>query len=102
MEKRPRSITVIGWVFIALGGIGFLASLVPYFDATPAERIAELKAHWIVHLARILALVCGILMLYGVSWARWLLVVWMGFHIILSALHSALQLLLHSLIFAVI
>lgn len=102
MDKGPRSITVISWIFIALGSIGFLASLLPYLDADPAQRIVYLKAHWMVHLARILAVVSGVLMLYGFGWARWLLVVWMGFHIVLSALHSTLQLLMHSLLFAVI
>jgi hypothetical protein len=43
-----------------------------------------------------------VFMLYGFNWARWLLVVWIGFHIILSALHSPLQLLVHSLLFAVV
>lgn len=102
MNKRPRSITVISWIFIALGSIGFLASLQPYLDSAPAQSIAYLKAHWMVHLARIVAVVSGVLMLYGFGWARWLLVVWMGFHIVLSALHSTLQLLMHSLLFAVI
>jgi hypothetical protein len=102
MDKRPRSITVISWIFIALGTIGFLASLLPYLDIPPAQRIVEFKAHWIVYLARILAVVSGVFMLYGFNWARWLLVVWMGFHIILSILHSPLQLLMHAVIFAVI
>jgi hypothetical protein len=102
MDKRPRSVTVISWIFIAFGSIGVLASLLPYVDTTPAQRIAELKAHWIVHLARILAVVCGVFMLYGFNWARWLLVVWLGYHIILSLLHSPLQLLVHSLLLAVV
>ena len=102
MTKRPLSITIISLLFIAMGGIGFLASLLPYFDASAAQRIGEFKAHWIVHLSRILALVSGVFMLYGFNWARWLLVVWIGFHIIISALHSPLQLLLHVLIFSVV
>lgn len=102
MDKRPRSITIISWIFIALGSIGFLASLLPYLDTDTAGRIAYLKAHWMVHLARIVAVVSGVFMLYGFGWARWLLVVWMGFHIIISALHSTLQLLMHSLLFAIV
>ncbi|MFN2513308.1 MAG: hypothetical protein ABR568_18030 [Pyrinomonadaceae bacterium] len=102
MEKRARSITVISWIFIALGSIGFLASLLPYLDADPAQSIAYLKAHWMVHVARILAVASGVFMLYGFNWARLLLVVWIGFHIVISALHSTLQLLMHSVLFAVI
>jgi hypothetical protein len=101
-DQRPRSITIISWVFIAFGGIAFLTSLLPYVDPVPVERIAYLKAHWIVHVARIVAVVSGVFMLYGFNWSRWLLVAWIGFHIIISALHSPLQLLLHGLIFAVV
>ena len=84
------------------GGIGFLASLLPYFDAAPAQRIAELKTHWMVHVARIAAVLSGVFMLYGFNWARWLLVAWIVFHLILSILHSPLQLLMHTLLFAIV
>jgi hypothetical protein len=102
MEQRPRSITVISWIFIAFGSVAFLASLLPYVDTADAQRIAYLKAHWMVHAARIVAIVCGVFMLNGFNWARWLLVVWLGYHIILSALHSRLHLLVHGLLFAVV
>jgi len=102
MPKRPRLITVISWLFIVLGTVSLLSSLLPYWNQTPAERIDELKAHWIVHLARTVSIVCGVFMLYGFNWARWLLVIWIGFHIIISALHSPLQLVVHGLLFAVI
>lgn len=102
MNKRPRSITVVSWIFIVLGAIGLVASLLPYFNATSAQRIAYSKAHWMVHIARIVAVVSGVFMLYGFNWARWLLVVWIVFHLILSILHSPLQLLVHGLLFAVV
>ena len=102
MNKRPRSITVISWIFIALGSIGFLASLLPYVDADSAQRLAYLKGHWVVHVARIIGFVSGLFMLYGFNWARWLLVIWIVFHLIISALHSPWVLLMHILIFAVV
>jgi hypothetical protein len=101
MDNRPRSITVISWIFIAFGSIALLTGLLPSVDTTVAQRIAELKGHWIVHVSRILPVLCGVFMLYGFNWARWLLVVWLGFHVVLSVLHSPLQLLVHSLLFAV-
>ena len=64
MDKRPRSITIISWIFIAFGSIAFLTSLLPYIDTDAAGRIAYLKAHWMVHLARIVAVIGGVFMLY--------------------------------------
>ena len=105
MNKRPRSITVISWIFIAFGSIALLASLLTPANTAAARRIAELRAQhpfefWIIHVVRILAVVGGVFMLYGFNWARWLLVVWLGYHVILSVLHTPVELLVHSLLFA--
>jgi hypothetical protein len=40
-------------------------------------------------------------MLYGQSWARWLLVAWLVFHVYVGALHSTVQLITHSLLFLI-
>ena len=102
MNKRPRSITIISWIFIALGSIALISGLLPFVNTTAAQRIAEFKAHWMVHVSRILAFVSGVFMLYGFNWARWLLVVWLAFHVVIGALHSPFELLVHSLLFAVV
>lgn len=102
MNKRPRSITVISWIFIAFGSIALLIGLLPNVNTTAAQRIAELKGHWYVHVSRMVMVLGGLFMLYGFNWARWLLVVWLVFHVIISVLHSPFQLLVHSLLFAVV
>ena len=102
MKLRPRSITIIGWIFIVFGSMSLLSGLLPFGEITLAQRVAELKGHWMVHLLRILAIVAGVFMLRGRNWARWLLVVWMLAHLIISALHSLPELLLHAVIFTVI
>jgi hypothetical protein len=91
--QRPRSITIISWLFIIFGSVALVYGLLNGLD---------LKGHWYVHLSRILQIVAGMFMLYGRNWARWLLVAWIAFHIVISALHSALFLLLHVVIFSVI
>jgi uncharacterized membrane protein HdeD (DUF308 family) len=102
MEQRPRSITIISWLFIVFGSIALLSGVLPFGDITLAQRVAELKGHWMVHLARIASIVAGIFMLDGRNWARWLLVAWVAFHIVISALHSMIYLLMHAAIFSVI
>ena len=98
MEQRPRSITIISWLFIIFNSIALVSGLLSPENLT----LAQLKGHWMVHLSRLLSIVAGLFMLRGHNWARWLLVAWIAFHIILGALHSALQLLIHALIFSVI
>jgi hypothetical protein len=102
MEQRPRPITIISWIFIIFGSIALLSGLLPFGEITLAQRVAELKGHWMVHLSRILAVIAGLFMLRGRNWARWLLVAWILFHIVISAMHSLIMLLLHAAIFTVI
>ena len=90
---RPRSITIISWFFIIFGSIALLSGVLPFRD---------LMSHWYVHLSRILMIVAGVFMLKGQNWARWLLVLWIAFHIVISALNSIVALLLHVVIFSVI
>jgi len=92
MPQRPRSITIISWLFIIFGSIALISGLVT----------TDLKSHWYIHLSRFLQIAAGVFMLCGRNWARWLVVAWIAFHIVISALHSALFLLMHVAIFFVI
>jgi hypothetical protein len=103
MIGRPRSITVISWIFIVFGGISFIASLLPWLGPALPQRIAEQPFDYLlIPGIRILAALCGVFMLYGFNWARWLLVIWIVYHVILGALHSWLQLIVHGMLSAVI
>ena len=99
MNKRPRSITIISSIFMAFGGIALLTSLL-----SPVDALRHIAGHPFeyapIYVARILAVLCGVFMLYGFNWARWLLVVWMGGHVVVGVLHSPLSSLVHSLLFA--
>ncbi len=92
MKQRPLSITIISWLFIIFGSIALLSGA-PFGD---------IKSHWYVHLSRILQIVAGVFMLYGRNWARWLLVAWIVFHIVVGALNGIGPLVMHVVIFSVI
>jgi hypothetical protein len=97
MNKRPHSVTAIGCIFIVAGVIGL------------AYHGAEFKAqrHFdydsvLVLLVRVLAILGGVFLLRGSDWARWFLLIWMAYHVILSAFHSVFELITHSLLLGVI
>ena len=97
MNKRPLSITIISWIFIITGSIGLIYHLTELNVQHPLEN----DTVWVCSV-RFLAVLGGVFMLYGFNWARWLLVLWMAFHIVISAMHSLRQLLVHSLLFGAI
>ena len=97
MNKRPHSVTVISWLFIAAGVVGF------------AYHATEFRIHnafqydllWVC-LVRLLAVLSGFFMLRGCNWARWLLLVWIAYHVVLSGFHSLSELVMHGLLFGVV
>jgi hypothetical protein len=91
--SRPRAITLIGWIFITVGAVG----VITHARELRGQHAAELAP---ALASGLVAAIGGLMLLRGAAWARWLLLGWMAFHIVLSAVHSAEELLLHIAIFA--
>ena len=102
MNSRPLSVTIIAWLFLIFGSIALISGLLPLARSDSAQLVAEFKQHWMVHLSRLTQIVCGLFMLRGHNWARWLLVAWIAFHILIGWLHGWVSFLTHVLIFSVI
>jgi Ca2+/Na+ antiporter len=97
MNKRPHSVTAIGCIFIVAGVIGLA-----YHGAEfKTQRHFDYDSVWVL-LVRLLAIIGGVFLLRGSDWARWFLLIWIAYHVILSAFHSVFELITHSLLFAVI
>jgi hypothetical protein len=97
MPRRPLSVTLVGWLFIAAGTAGIVYHA-PEFDVR-----RPFGAHLLLaFLVRLLAIVGGAALLRGHNWARWLLIVWLAYHVVLSAFHSPPELVMHAVLAVVI
>ncbi|MGH9631185.1 MAG: hypothetical protein ACRD7E_23015 [Bryobacteraceae bacterium] len=96
MKERPLSVTAIGCLYIVAGAIG----LAYHFTELDPEHLFEDDVLWIL-LVRLTAIVCGIYVLRGSNWARWLALAWIAYHVVLSGFHSWFELAVHSLLCAV-
>lgn len=106
-RPRPRGLTIVGWLFIAIGSIGLLIDWLPLVTARAAQHLANLMVEGVAGLAliwsvRLLAVIGGAGLLRGAGWARPLLAAWMIFHLVVSVLHSVAQLVVHVVAFAVV
>jgi hypothetical protein len=105
MRSRPLSLTIVAWIFIVVAGGGILRDLVALAgtDASRAGVLAEgamgLGLIWTV---RLLGVVGGVYVLRQRAWARWLLLAWMIFHVVISAFHSLAEAAAHVAIFSVL
>ena len=97
MTKRPLPVTIIAWLFIAAGIVGFAyhAREINIHDLFGNDLILAL-------FVRLLAVAGGIFALRVANWARWLLVTWLVYHVVLSIYHPLEQLIVHSVLLVVI
>ena len=105
LMRRPLAIACVAWLFIVVGAAGLLRDWWPLLTSQAAQQLAKLQADGLADLgpawtSRLVAIIGGAGLLRGRNWARWVLVAWMAFHIGLSVLHTWLELLEHSVIFA--
>ena len=94
MNKRPLPVTIISFVLIATGAMG----LVFHLTDLKGQHPFQYDIIWI-SLVSLIAIVCGVYMLRASNWARWLSMVWIGFHVIISVFNSWFQVGVHILVF---
>jgi hypothetical protein len=77
--KRPFAVVFLGWLFIAVGLFALLYHL-----------LTSSLDYWMILIAlfEIGAIVAGVFLIKGRNWARWLLLLWIAFHVFASALNS--------------
>ena len=94
-KKRPLAITVLSWLYIAVGVAGTAAHYVQFAQQRPSAS----EVFWITLLG-ITAVVAGVFMLLAQNWARWLALAWMAAHVAISAVQPRRsELIVHSLFF---
>ena len=86
--KRPMSITILACVYLAVGVIGFAFHFRGLLAGQPDAVAAE--------LTELVAVVCGIFLLRGHNWARWLALAWIAFHVVLSAFRAIPEFVIHA------
>lgn len=97
MRKIPWSVLLIACLYMIVGVAGFVA------------HFADLRRDGAFHpdtllieVTELLALLCGVFMLRGRDWARWLALAWIAFHIVLSAFQDVRSLIVHCIFCAFI
>lgn len=95
--NRPLAIVIVSALFILTGILG-IATHTNDFN-NPDIKLVELL--WTL-LVRILAIVCGVLLLYKIKWARWLAIVWLVYHIVIGAFNSTKEVISHTVILVIV
>lgn len=94
---RPIAVTVVSWLAIAAGVFGLARGFLGARTLWPFP----MDLIWIV-LLDVTWIVCGVYLLRGRNWARWLTLVWMAIHVGIVLLYWPQTILAHVVIFAMI
>lgn len=91
--NRPFQVAFLGWLFIVVGTLSSAYHLLK----NPLDR-------WTIPImfVGIIAVVAGIFLLRGARWSRWVLLVWLAFHVVISALNSLPDAIVHAALLLVI
>ncbi len=91
--KRPFQVTMLGWLFIVVG----VLSTTYHLLKGPLDR-------WTLPILLVgtTAIVAGVFLLRGAGWARWLVLAWLAFHVVVSALNSLSDALAHVVLLSVV
>ena len=81
-RTRMWSVIVVAVIFLALGVLDITRGLAPLFVSAPHWHMAADDLE--VLAIGIAAIVGGVYVIRGRNWARWLLAVWMVFHVAIS------------------
>jgi hypothetical protein len=96
-KKRPISITILAWLYIVVGALSTAAHYADFRVHKPMLN----EVVWITFLGAE-AIFAGVFMLEGRNWARWLALLWMATHVVISAFQLMHGLLIHSVVFVLI
>ncbi len=92
--RRQWPVIVVSCVLIVAGIAGIVYHL-------PEWKHDSISHGMLPLIVRLLAIVCGVFMLLGKNWARWLAVIWLAYHVGLSAFHSVGQTVFHLVLLVV-
>lgn len=72
--KPARSVVVIAVLYLVVGSVGFAS---------------HFPSHWqredvLIEATELVAVTCGVFLLFGKNWARWLALAWMALHVVIS------------------
>lgn len=90
---RPFEVTFLGWLFIVVGIL-----------STAHHLVKGSLDRWMIAIVLVgaIAVVAGIFLLRSANWARWLVLAWLAFHVVASALNSMWDALPHLVLLLVI
>src|SRR5436190_21736603 len=90
MKTRPLPVIIVSILFILAGSVGFDYHMKELFELNN-----NLNETILILFLRILAVVCGLLLLFRINWSRLFSISWLVYHVIIGAFNSTSEMIAH-------
>jgi len=96
MGNRPRSVTIIAWVLIVLGGISLITTTLmldnPQARELMSQNLLPIPLQYaMTYISLLIMLISGIAMLKGRNWGRYLYVIATGLSFLIGVVTSPMK-----------
>ena len=89
MTLRFLPILILSCLFIIAGAVGII------YHASDLNELGASPEVSLILIVRLSAIIGGVFALRRKNWARWLLLAWISFHVVLSLYHPLPELIMH-------
>ncbi len=96
LMKPPISVTLVAILLILSGAAGIIYHMTDVKSWHPLPY-----GYMAILLIRVLAIVAGIYVLRGHDWARWVALLWIAFHLVISFFNDWSQVAVHAVVLAI-
>lgn len=93
---RSIPVIVLSSLFIIAGIVGII------YHANDLKLLGTSSDAIFILVIRLLAIIGGVFALRRKNWARWLLLAWISYHVVLSLFHPLPELLMHVALLAAV
>lgn len=97
MNKRPFAVTVVGILIMIAAAFGLARGFSHAKTIWPPEQ----DLIWVV-VVDVIGIACGVFLLRGKNWARWLTLLWLASHVVFSFFNSPQEVLVHGILLVLI
>jgi hypothetical protein len=96
MAERPWPVMASGFLFALVG----IAEFAPHISHFKLKQPVPQDLLWPLGLG-LVAMICGMFLLRRKNSVRWLAFAWLAFHVVVGALNSRQQMIMHSVLLVI-
>src|SRR6478672_2958458 len=94
--RRSIPVIILSCLFILAGVVGII------YHSDDLKILGRSSESFWILIIRVLAIIGGVFAIRRKNWARWLLLAWISYHVVLSLYHPLSELSMHAVLLVIV